>query len=465
MLSVVLVEDEALFAKSVATRLKREGFNVTIFSTLSSARLYFSENGNPDLLLLDVRLPDGSGLDLLAELRSQDSEISSSLPVIVMTAYGELDDAVSAMKLGATDYLKKPVDLDELALILSKVLETSHMQKQLDYSHVRDKQAVNKTTMIGSSHAMNELRQQLDKIAVLVDKSADNHPVILIRGETGTGKDVAARYYHQSGCWREAPFVHVDCASLPRELMEAELFGYERGAFTNAHQAKAGLIEVAESGTLFLDEVGELPLDLQVKLLNVLERRMVRRIGSTKEYPVKAHFIAATNRDLSKMVAEGEFRTDLYFRLNIIEIVLPPLRQRGDDVLLLAKHFIDAIARRYGLDAPYLSPEASSMVCSYTWPGNIRELQHVLERAVMLCQHETIDAKDLNLQAEYLSSSSSTTSVSDASQPFEKMTLDEVEKYLIEHALTRTAGNVSRAARELGLTRMAMRYRMDKYQL
>lgn len=459
MLKILLVEDENLFARSVATRLGRDGFQVTICSNLTDARRYFSENEGPDALLLDVRLPDGSGLDLLNELREKDN---NTVPIIVMTAYGELDDAVLAMKLGATDYLKKPVDLDELGLMLSKVLETGRMQQQLDYSQVRDRQEVNKAKMFGASTSLLQSKNQLDKIAGLVDNSIDNFPVILISGETGTGKDVAARYYHQVGSWHDKPFVHVDCASLPRDLMEAELFGFERGAFTNAHQAKAGLIEVAENGTLFLDEIGELPIDLQVKLLNVLERRVVRRVGSTRETIVKAHFIVATNRDLNKMVEQGEFRADLFFRLNILEINLPPLRERTGDVQILAQHFIDMLARRYNLATPRLEPAALKAMNEYSWPGNIRELQHALERAVMLCQNGTISVDDLMLYGSPVFNS-----VANEQQPhqFDGMTIDEVEKDLIEHALSRTAGNVSQAARQLGLTRMAMRYRMDKYQL
>jgi len=462
VIKIVLVEDEVLFAKSVARRLERDGFETEIITNLTDARISIS-NSLPDIMLLDVRLPDGSGLDLLKEIRTNEDSSWHRLPVIIMTAYGELDDAISAMKLGATDYLKKPVDLDELVLTLSKVLQGKQINQQLDYSHIRDSQVVDKTTMLGTSAVMTALRQQIQRIAQLVDKSSDNHPVVLIRGETGTGKDVAARLYHQSGSWNKQPFVHVDCASLPAELIEAELFGYERGAFTNAHQAKAGLIEVAEGGTLFLDEVGELPLDLQAKLLNILERRIVRRIGSTKETPISAHFVAATNRNLADMVTDGTFRSDLYFRLNILELVLPSLRERSDDIVVLLDFYMDKIARRYGLPCPELSAQAVADLKQYSWPGNIRELQHVLERAVMLCQQGIIDSNDLVLQLK-----SSETNVTDSNYNtpnFEAMTLEEVEKYLIEQSLLRTEGNVSQSARELGLTRMAMRYRMDKYQL
>ena len=464
MVDVLLVEDETLFAKSVLRRLQREGYQGKIVETIADGRQSLNES-LPDILLLDVRLPDGSGLDLLAEIRGRDDNEWKKLPVVVMTAYGELDDAVTAMKLGATDYLKKPVDLDELVLTLSKVMATQQLNQQLSYSQVRDRHVIDKIEMVGSSKAIDDIRNQINRIAQLVDHSTDNPPVILIRGQTGTGKDVVARLYHQAGSWHKKPFVHVDCASLPSELIEAELFGYERGAFTNAHQAKAGLIEVAEDGILFLDEVGELPLALQAKLLNVLERRVVRRLGATKEHPVSARFVAATNRNLREMVAKGTFRSDLFYRLNILELVLTPLSERKEDIPLLAQHFVEKIARRYGLSSPKLTTDALQLMQQHPWQGNIRELQHVLERAVMMCQQDQIRANDLMLQHVSLSESEAVQESNIQLETLADMTLEQVEKFLIEQSLKRTAGNVSRSARELGLTRMAMRYRMEKYQL
>lgn len=458
MLNVLLIEDETLFAKSVLRRLEREGHRVTIMETLASGRDGLSQE-QPDVILLDVRLPDGNGLDLLREIRAREQD--NTLPVVMMTAYGELEDAVSAMKLGATDYLKKPVDLDELVLTLSKVMKTRQLNQQLDYSQVRETHGIEPVRMIGDSPVMQRLRQQITHIASLVDKSRDEHPIILINGETGTGKDVLARLYHEVGSWRHRPYVHVDCASLPAELIEAELFGYERGAFTNAHQAKPGLIEVAEDGTLFLDEVGELPLSLQAKLLNVLERRQVRRLGSTREHSVNAHVVAATNRDLQKMVSEGHFRSDLYFRLNVLNIDLPPLRDRAADIALLADYFAETVSRRYGLQSPTFSPQALSLMQEYHWPGNVRELQHVVERAIMLSPQGRIDEDVLMLHGKPQIDSAG----KDELEKLSRMTLEQVEQFLLEKALSRTAGNVSRAARELGLTRMAMRYRMEKYGL
>ncbi|HEC74458.1 MAG TPA: sigma-54-dependent Fis family transcriptional regulator [Methylophaga aminisulfidivorans] len=457
MLNVLLVEDEMLFAKSVLRRLQREGHRATITETVSDAQMILRES-LPDIILLDVRLPDGSGLDFLTELRQ--NELWHSIPVVMMTAYGELEDAVAAMKLGATDYLKKPVDLDELVLTLAKVMQSQKLNQQLDYSHVRESHLTEQVTMVGNSPSIQSIKEQIQRIVELVDKSKTDYPVILVEGETGTGKDVIARYYHQSGNWRKRPYVHVDCSSLPNDLIEAELFGYEKGAFTNAHQAKPGLIEVAEDGTLFLDEVGELPLELQSKLLSVLERRKVRRLGATQERDVNAHFIAATNRQLNEMVIAGQFRSDLYYRLNVIQINLPPLRERPLDIAPLAAYFVESITRRYGLNQTKFTDDAISAMQKYQWPGNIRELQHVLERAVMLSSNGIIDTHLLLMHQERNMNMSEK-----QEDVFENLTLEQVEKYLLEKALKNTAGNVSQAARELGLTRMAMRYRMEKYQL
>ena len=340
-LRVLLVEDETLFARAVVKRLRQAGYACEAAETLAAGRAAIRQLA-PDIVLLDMRLPDGSGMDLLAELTAHGT------PVIVMTAYGEVSDAVSAMKQGAADYLKKPVDLEELLLAIGKAQQSLQLRHQLDHSRQRDSHAVEGVELIGSSPAMLAAQGQIQRIAKLVSVADVAPPTVLITGETGTGKDVAARLLHQS-CLGDRPFVHVDCASLPADLIESELFGHEKGAFTSAQGARCGLIEAAEDGTLFMDEIGELPLGLQAKLLNVLERRMVRRLGSTKERPVPARFVAATNRDLQQMVLEGRFRADLYYRLNVLSVEMPSLRQRGDDIFLLAEHFAQQTSRRYGL--------------------------------------------------------------------------------------------------------------------
>lgn len=458
MLNFVLIEDENLFAKSVKRRLEREGHNAIIAGNIHEGKK-FLENEAVDVLLLDVRLPDGNGLDLLAEIRA-DGHPLQNLPVIMMTAYGELEDAVSAMKFGASDYLKKPVDLDELILTIDKVVHNHSISRQLQYSEQRAQKSIQPVNLIGSSKQILAIRDQAKQLSDLLDKNKDTTPAVLITGETGSGKGVLAKYFHQISQRHDRPFVHVDCAALPEDSVEAELFGQEIIAINEHAKTRPGLLEVAENGTLFLDEIAELSLSTQTKLLNVLERRQLRRLGSTKEIPVHSQVIVSTNRDLHQLVTSGAFRADLYFRLNVVEVKLPPLRERQQDIAELAQHFIEQFAKRYGIDRPRLAYDAMRQMQQYEWPGNIRELENVLERAVMLCKQSVIEMADLSLRAF-----SNNEAGESALSALEKMTIDEVEKYLLESALNRSSGNVSRAARQLGLTRMAMRYRMEKYKL
>lgn len=444
---ILLVEDEALFARAVTKRLQQDGYDSLHAASLAEARRLLQQSP-PDLVLLDMRLPDGNGMDLLQELSGRE------IGVIVLTAYGEVSDAVSAIKLGAVDYLKKPIDLDELLLVVGKAQRSANLQSRLDYSRQRDSHAVEGIEFIGDSPALQAVRSQIERIAQLLPVAAGAAPTVLITGETGTGKDVAARLLHHRCVEGDKPFVHVDCASLPAELIESELFGHEKGAFTSAQGARCGLIEAAEDGTLFLDEVGELPMNLQAKLLNVLERRMVRRLGATRERPVSARFIAATNRDLQQMVAAGQFRADLYYRLNMLTLRMPPLRERGEDILLLARHFVRQTERRYGLRAHEFSTDALRALRGYAWPGNVRELRHQVSRAVMLCQQGEITAADLAIEH---------TAAAPHNLPAAGVTLEAAEKLMIENALRQTRGNVSEAARLLGITRMTIRYRMEKH--
>ncbi|MEX0951505.1 MAG: sigma-54 dependent transcriptional regulator, partial [Gammaproteobacteria bacterium] len=454
------VEDEAVFARAVSKRLERSGYKTMIAGDLKTA-VKRQQDFSPDLILLDMRLPDGSGLDFLADLRNKQQ---SNVAVLVMSAYGELEDAVAAMKLAASDYLKKPVDLDELLINVEKVLAKEELNRKLSYSSKRESHAVESVDFLGECQALQTVRAQVERIARLTEAADTVPPTVLILGETGTGKDVLARRLHAESRLHDKPFVHVDCASLPKDLIEAELFGHEKGAFTSAQNARTGLIEAAEDGVLFLDEIGEIPLDLQAKLLAVLERRMVRRVGTTQERPVRAWFIAATNRDLEKLAAQGEFRSDLYYRLNVLNVDLPALRDRERDVLILARHFADRTARRYGLAEPELADNAEQALLDYDWPGNIRELRHIVERAVLLSGGGQLTAADFGLTSRPGRTDAVADADSGADTPTD-VTLDAAERKLIEQALARTHGNVSQAARELGITRMALRYRMKKHDL
>ncbi len=447
-IKILIVEDEVLFARAVLKRLQKAGFECEHAETLQDARAVVKQF-SPDLVLLDMRLPDGNGMDLLPELAA------SGITVIVMTAYGDISDAVNAVKLGADDYLKKPIDLEELLLIVQKNEKTAELKISLDYSRQRNAHKAESVSLVGESPAIQSLRLQIARIAQLGSMNDAVPPTVLITGDTGTGKDVVARLLHASCANKDKPFVHVDCASLPAELIESELFGHEKGAFTNAVSARPGLIEAAEDGTLFLDEIGELPLTLQAKLLNVLERRKVRRLGATKERDVPARIIAATNRDLHEMVNAGTFRSDLYYRLNVMTIVLAPLRERADDVVVLAKHFISLTEKRYGLTKHSLSPTAIEALLQYTWPGNVRELRHQISRAVLLSNQPQISATDLALPAAKPEQHEAKYKV--------QLTLDASEKHMLLNALEASHHNVSEAARQLGITRMTMRYRMDKH--
>ncbi|MES2013113.1 MAG: sigma-54 dependent transcriptional regulator [Pseudomonadota bacterium] len=447
---ILIVEDEVLFARAVMRRLQKAGYECEHVETLQDART-ITKQYSADIVLLDMRLPDGNGLDLLAEF------VAKHAVVIVMTAYGEISDAVNAIKQGAVDYLKKPIDLEELLLTIQKAEAAAVQANSLDYSRQRNTHAIDGVELLGESLAIQSVKTQIKRIAQLVANDTVP-PTVLIIGETGTGKDVAARLLHASCANSDKPFVHIDCASFPAELIESELFGHEKGAFTGALSARPGLIEAAEDGTLFLDEIGELPLILQAKLLNVLERRVVRRLGSTKERAVPARFIAATNRDLHEMSLDGRFRQDLYYRLNVMGVAMPPLREREDDALLLARHFAVQTAKRYGLVNPTFSPEAIVMIQRYTWPGNVRELRHQVSRAMLLCHEGHITDVDLALPMLRVTTEFN-------GQQSTQSALDAAEKTILLQVLAETRNNVSEAARKLGITRMTMRYRMDKHKI
>lgn len=447
---LLIVEDEALFARAVMRRLQKAGYECEHVESLQDARNILRQF-MPDIVLLDMRLPDGNGLDLLPEF------VAKNAAVIVMTAHGEINDAVNAMKQGAIDYLKKPIDLEELLLSIQKAETAAVQSTSLDYSRQRNAHAAEGVELLGDSTAMQTVRIQIKRIAQLV-ASDTVPPTVMISGETGTGKDVAARLLHLSCANSDKPFVHIDCASLPSELIESELFGHEKGAFTGAQGSRPGLIEAAEDGTLFLDEIGELPLTLQAKLLNVLERRVVRRLGSTKERPVPARFIAATNRDLHEMSLAGRFRQDLYYRLNVMSVNMPPLREREGDALLLSKYFAMQTARRYGLENPVFTAEAIRMIQGYHWPGNVRELKHQISRAMLLSHNGLVTDVDLALPI-YRATDTNVPPV------VGQTTLDSAEKAILLQALADAKNNVSEAARRLGITRMTMRYRMDKHNI
>src|SRR5213596_615604 len=385
--TVLIVDDEQTLARSAKAFLADHGYEAEV-ATSGEKALELLERLQPDVVFADVRLPGMSGIDLLKRIR----EFDPVLPVIMLTAYGSIEGAVEAVKLGAFDYVKKPVDLEELRLLADRARENRLLQQELSYYRRRATRDVGFEGMLGDSPAIRAVLERARQIAAL-----DEIPPVLLNGETGTGKGLLARALHASGARSMKPFIEINCTALPATLMEAELFGYERGAFTDAKESKPGLVEAGEGGFLFLDEIGDVDLSVQGKLLRAIEERAVRRVGSVRERNIDVHIIAATNRDLEREVRQGRFRKDLYFRLAVIVLHVPPLRERGADVLLLTEQLLKAFNAKYGKVVREISAPTRELLRSYPWPGNIRELSHVIERAVLWSRGPTIDVEHLSL--------------------------------------------------------------------
>jgi len=441
---VLIVEDEEKLRRVLELQLRSAGFEV---EQAGSAEEALKLADRAELILTDLRLPGMDGLQLLALLRRQNNET----PVLVMTAYGTIETAVEAMKAGAADFLPKPFSLDHLMTVIRKALEVRALQdenRQLREELGRRYQFEN---IIGHSGAMQE-------IFATVMRVAPTRATVLLAGESGVGKDLIARAIHYHSPRRERPFVKINCTALPENLMESELFGYEKGAFTGAVTSKPGKFELADTGTAFLDEIGDVPATIQVKLLRVLQEREFERLGSNKTRQIDVRIIAATNQDLRAALEQGTFREDLYYRLNVVPINLPPLRERPEDIPFLAEHFVAKLARASGSRVSSITDEAIGKLMSYHWPGNVRELENVIERSLVLCTSERLDAADIRLD---IAPRARPQAAAPAFLP-NGMTLDEYEQAIIREALRRAEGNKSQAARLLGLTRNALRYRLSQ---
>jgi len=461
--AVLVIEDELTLAKNVKRYLERGDYDVRIAES-GEEGLDQLEFFQPDVVLLDYQLPGMNGLDVLRKIRSLDPQIK----VILITAHGNVQIAVEAIKTGAYDYLNKPVALAELELLVAKAMGQERLEGALSYYQHKEADSAGVAELLGESPPMinlkTRLRRMLDAEAGLSD---DAHPAVLITGETGTGKELVARAIHFDGPRRNAPFIEMNCATIPTQLMESELFGYERGAFTDAKGRKVGLAEAAEGGTLFLDEIGDIDQSVQVKLLKLLEDRMVRRLGSIRERKVNIRVIAATNRDLQTLVQENVFRSDLYFRLRIASVDMPPLRDRGDDVSRLAEFFLSSHAARYGKLNLRFSTSAKQALCNYSWPGNVRELRNVIEHTVMLCEGGKIRVEDLSLSPGLAIpyGPADPIGADTFSLPAEGVNLEALERALIVQALNRVNWNVTGAAELLGLSRDTLRYRIEKFAI
>jgi len=455
--TILIVDDERTLAKAVKAFLADHGYEVEVAADAERA-LELLDTQHPDVVFADVKLPGMSGIELLRRIR----EFDPAIAVVIMTAYGSIEGAVEAVKLGAFDYVKKPIDLEELRLLADRARETSLLKQELSYYRQRATGAVAFAAVLGQSPALRAVLEQARQIAAL-----NETPPVLITGETGTGKGLVARTLHSSGPRSAKPFIEINCTALPANLMEAELFGYERGAFTDAKTSKIGLFEAAEGGFLFLDEVGDVELTLQGKLLRAIEDRTVRRVGGLRDRKIDVRIVAATNRDLEREVERDRFRKDLYFRLAVILLRLPPLRERGDDVLLLAEHFLRHFSHKYGKDVRNIEPRARDLLRAYPWPGNVRELSHVIERAVLWSRGSNVDVDHLSLTSPLNHApepaAEATRPAASGTLPPTGTDLPQWEKAMIEQALQDAGGNQTRAAQRLGISRDTLRYRLKKF--
>ena len=463
--AVLIIEDEEILAKNMSQYLERSGWEVRVAPT-AMAGLAELESFRPDAVVLDYNLPDIDGLQVLPHIHA----LGIGARVLMLTGHGSIDLAVEAMKAGADDFLTKPVALSQLRMRLERVAGESRRDSALRYYQQRDAEHAVLGSLIGESPPMRALKHTLQQ---LLEAEAQlrraEPPAVLVLGETGAGKEVVARALHDGGPRAARPFVELNCAALPAQLLESELFGHERGAFTDARERKLGLVETAEGGTLFLDEIGDMDLALQAKLLKLLEEKTVRRLGSVREQRVSVRIVAATHRPLETLVREGRFRADLYYRLCVVQLQLPALRERGDDVLLLARHYLALHAARYGKPVPVLAADAEALLLGYPWPGNVRELRNVLEQAVLMNNTPQIRAAQLPLAAVWSAGAppaartSAAGATAAAAEP--PATLNELERRTLLQALQRSGWNVSRAARALGISRDTLRYRIEKHGL
>ena len=444
---VLLVEDDESLRRVMEFHLAEKGYAVVTASDGTSASTLFGREV-PDVVVTDMSLPGMSGLELLREIKRVDARV----PVVVITAFGTIEAAVEAMRSGAFTYIAKPISNEELALVVAKALDYHQLMEENVRLHLELQERYKFDKIVGSSAAMKHLYDTMGRVAA-------RDTTVLIEGESGTGKELIARAIHYNSARRDGPFVPINCGAIPRDLVESELFGATKGAFTGATQDREGLFEQADGGTIFLDEVVELPQDIQVKLLRVLQDREVTRLGGQKPLSVDVRVIAATNRSLETAVAEGDFREDIYYRLNVVSIRVPPLRERRDDIPLLVEHFL----QKFGQPRCPVSPEVWDLFERCDWPGNVRQLENVVERAIVLQRtpgHMTIE----DIPPE-LSAPSRKPIIAAGEFPEGGINLEDNEKLLIQTALAKAENNQTRAAQLLGISRHALIYRMQKYGL
>jgi DNA-binding NtrC family response regulator len=444
--TILVIEDEEKLRRVIQLQLSSAGFDVLSAGTAEEG---LKLGDQAQLILTDLRLPGMDGLELLAALRRQNSQT----PVIVMTAYGTIENAVEAMKSGAVDFLAKPFSLDHLMTVVEKAFEVRALRAENRQLREALNWRYDMDNIVGRSEKMREVFATVERVAA-------TRATVLLCGESGVGKDMIARAIHHHSPRADRPFVKINCTAIPENLMESELFGYEKGAFTGANASKPGKFEQADTGTVFLDEIGDVPPAIQVKLLRILQEREFERLGSNKTRHIDVRVLAATNVDLRAALEEGRFREDLYYRLNVLPLNIPSLRERKEDIPFLAEHFVRKLAADTGSPVQSITDRAIHKLMDYYWPGNVRELENVIERSLVLCSGDRLDADDIKLDPV----PRARPSTGDSFLP-EGTTLDEHEQSIIREAMKRANGNKSMAARLLGLTRNALRYRLSQMGL
>ncbi|MBF0542786.1 MAG: sigma-54-dependent Fis family transcriptional regulator [Candidatus Riflebacteria bacterium] len=460
-MELLLIDDEKLILWGLKRDLERVGYKVSAFPKGEDALLAI-ENGHFLAALVDVRLPGIGGLKILEKIK----EVDPDTQVIMITAFADVETAVESIRKGAFDFVLKPFSLEKIHLTIQNALEARRLKKEVESLKLERSQRQKRHLLSGKSPKMGTVVEKIERIG----KAGAS--VVLLTGESGTGKGVAASDLHNIGPRADRPFIEINCGAIPENLFESELFGYEKGAFTGATDTKRGLMELADGGTLFLDEVGEMPIPIQIKFLKALEDQKIWRVSGRKPIQLDVHIIAATNRDLLQAVRDGFFREDLFYRLNVVPIFLPPLRERGDDILILAEHFLEIYQNRYKRKLSGFSEAAIKKILSYQWPGNIRELKNSIERAVILEMGNDISEISLGLSVEKSeiyhpqinSIEKEPPSILEAG--FDLLNyLEEIEKKYLSQALSMSGGNQSQAAKTLGMTRDILRYRLKKYDL
>jgi DNA-binding NtrC family response regulator len=445
---VLLVDDDRALCETLEVALRKRDFGVT-WRTSAEEALTALQAEDVDVVVTDLNMRGTTGLELCARV----TELRRDLPVVVLTAFGNFESAVAAIRAGAYDFINKPVQLDVLAIALDRAVQHRALREEVKRLRLEVGRGPRVDELVGQSPAMQS-------VCELIERVAPSDTSVLITGESGTGKEVVARALHKRSRRSSGPFVAVNCAAMPEALLESELFGHARGAFTDAKAAHPGLLVQAKGGTVFLDEVGDMPLPLQPKLLRVLQERTIRPVGATTEVPIDVRFISASNRDLETAIEEHRFREDLYFRINVIQLPLPPLRARGGDILALAQHFVSLFAAKGGKTIQGLSPAAASSLVSYAWPGNVRELQNSIERAVTLARFEEIGVDDLPDRIRTYKSSHVLVAADD---PSELVPMEEVERRYILRVLEAMGGNKTAAARTLGVERKTLYRKLEHF--